>query len=245
MFWIPSKLVDILWVLSLICVLSYSLYNKWTESFTSGEFWVLSFVLFIQVKHIIPENIKSYIIYTYNKVFSGKYFDVNLQYSITFSSEVKNRNDIFLLLENKLKWEGRKFIKSSDWNFIFGEEMKIRYENDIENNEQYLHINISSDKYTISSLERDLHYYKKIFWIIKDSLQIKNQSISSTIKVDSFYTPEYLLKRYSKWYDQLEVKIENNISIKRNIDHELLCIDSWWNIDDFTDKLKKYIKLTL
>lgn len=245
MFWIPNKLLEIFWVLALIGVISYSIYTKWYDSLSSGEFWVLLFVLLVQIKHIIPESIKSYIIYTCNKIFSGKFFDVKLDYTIRFSSEIKENNWIYLLLEDKLRWETKTFIKSADGLFLFGEWMKIRYQNDIEDNEQYLHISIFNNQYTISSLEKDLHYYQRILWIIKDSIQVKDQSISSSIEVNSFYTPEYLLKRYSKWYDQLEVKIEDHILIKRNSDHEVLRIESWWNIDDFTDALKKYIKLAL
>lgn len=245
MFWIPNKLLEIFWVLSLIGVISYSIYTKWYDSFSSGEFWVLLFVLLVQIKYIIPESVKSYIIYTCNKIFSGKFFDVKLDYTINFSSEIKDQNGIFLLLEEKLRSENKAFIKSADGLFIFDGRMKIRYENNIENDEQYLHISISNNQYAIASLEKDLHYYKRIFWIIKDSIQVKDQSISSSIEVNSFYTPEYLLKRYSKGYDQLEVKIEDHILIKRNADHEVLRIESWWNIDDFTDALKKYIKLAL
>lgn len=247
MFWINAKVFEFIWVISLIWVISYSFYDKWYTSFSSWEFWVLSFVLLLQIKHVIPEKIKSMFFYFLYKNSSWKFFDFQLLYSFDFNFSNTDSNDIFLKLEEILKNENKNFRKNWDNLFLFWDYLKIKYSFDRENQIQNLSLNLKNDKYTIKSLELDLNYYKKIFWIIKDNLWwALNQSISSIIKINSFYTPDYLLRKYSKWYNNLEVKIEDMITLKRLLNNEeQLSITSSNNLDDLTDKLKQYIKLTL
>jgi hypothetical protein len=148
-------------------------------------------------------------------------------------------------LEEILKEQWKNFRKSDNL-FLFWDYLKIKYEYDPESEIQNLSFVLENDKYTIDSLETDLWYYKKIFSLIKDNIwTIANQSLSSNIKINKFYTPEYLFKKYSEWYSSLEVKMEDNIILKRNLDKEELNIRAWANLEDITDTLKSYIKLTL
>lgn len=246
MFWLKGRAMDILGVIALIGVISYGFYDNWKSSFSSWEFWILGFILIIQIKHIIPEKWKSYWYYIYNKKIIWLYFNFNLSYSFDFNNESKTSNEIFLIIEDLLRGENKVFRKVDTNLFIFWEYLNIKYTYDEDLNKQWLVINLKNDKYTIDSLEKDLSYYKKIFWILKDNLWWAiNQSISSNIKINKFYSPEYLLKKYSKWYNQLEVKIEESIMLKRKINEEELIIKSSSNLDDITNKLKNYIKLTL
>jgi len=243
MFWISNKKMEILWVLALFFVIIYSFIDKWKVSFWSWEFWVLLFVLIIQIKHIIPEKLKSLCFYFYNKVISWKYFDFNLDYSFNVNSQFTNVDEIYLKLEKILNNENKTFTRNNS-TFKFWDYLEIVYENNNDNN--ILKFNLKNDKYTIESLEKDLDYYNNIFTKIKDNLWwADKQSLSSKIKINKFYTPEYLLKKYSNWYNQLEVKINNQIILKRKLDKEELIIKSSNNLLDITDKLKNYIKLTL
>lgn len=246
MFWISNKILEVFWVIGLIWVISYNFYEKWIWAFSSWEFWVLFLVLIVQIKHIIPEKWKSFYFYIYNKKFTWIYFDFNLAYSFDFNNKLNTSSEIFTKIEDLLRSENKIFRKEETNLFIFWEYLKIKYTYDEELDKQWLVINLKNDKYTIDSLEKDLSYYKRIFWILKDNLWwATNQSISSNIKINKFYSPDYLLKKYSKWYNQLEVKIEEAIMLKRKINEEELIIKSSSNLDDITNKLKNYIKLTL
>lgn len=245
MFWITNRRMEVIGVLWLIWVIGFNIYDEKWEVLSSWEFWVLWIILLLQIWSIIPEKIKSTWLYLYNKKFSGKYFNFELHYSFDFQVDKKEKKDIFLLLEEILKTEEKTFIISS-WNFVFSDFLKIEYSYSQEDDKQMLCFELKNTNYTIDSLEKDLIYYSRIFSMIKDWLwRIENQSISSKININRFYTPEYMFKKYSKWYTNLEVAIDNAILLKRVNWEEELSIRTWNNLDDINDKLKKYIKLTL
>jgi len=253
---IKNILFKWLWLASLLTVIIINWFNIQSifglNVSKSTELWMLIYVfIWTILSDFIPVKFKNWLYYYWNKIkfFGRRTFVFKFRYNIELGSDFSSSS--WNLIETKLRsktpeWKTFSFSKgnSSNNEHIYLNDLIIWFRQWDNGKFGEITLSLEKDNYSLSDLEKDLLFFLQIINAIKEPFTITWTSVSFEINVNKFYTPSYLVEKYSIDQKNLQIKIDNKIIFKKDKDYELLTIN-WNDIDEAAKHLKNYLRLSL
>lgn len=239
---IPKVLV--IWVLAFVLWLNYSDAQELPKE---PDFYLLGLVLIYNILESVPEAFKNKLYYTFYKYWLGwrKVFIYEMKnFSVIDIDTDVSYKAIEKELRDKLKDDYKDLIIDKSNLYIYNNTLEIEISIDAEEQKKIISYSILKDNYNIDTLEKDIIRYTHVISIISKLYTPKEQRITYSLKNNSYYTPDYKLKKYSKVKKPISIEIWDSINFRKDWKEESITL-SGDDITTLNKNLKKYITLTL